>query len=223
MPDPTETPAESSAQQVGTPPPGSAQGFVDAQLSRIQAGYLRYPPSSSARADLAQLRRGVGRDAGTVAEILGLTTNADAPRPRQDDPTAEECAIHTAMTLYALHQQSQGRPMHVRGRGFGAALGSIRYADGAENPGVVRRFRALGTATDLREAAAHARALVTLLRSAGQGFDYGVLARDLTRLQDPSRAPAVRLAWGREFYRARPSRPDHPNDPTTGTASEELS
>jgi CRISPR system Cascade subunit CasB len=207
--------------------PGSTAAFVDAQVSRIQAGYLRYPPASSARADLARLRRGVGREAGTVPEIFSLTTNPDdSGSIGHDGPTADERAIHLALTLYAVHQQSQSRRMHERGRSFGSALGRIRYADGAENPGVVRRFQALGTATDLSEVAAHARALVTLLRSASQGFDYGLLARDLVRLQDPARAADVRLSWGRDFYRVRAAeQPETSADgvDTTGTTTEEQS
>ncbi|MBU4214766.1 MAG: type I-E CRISPR-associated protein Cse2/CasB [Actinobacteria bacterium] len=205
--------------------PGLTQKFVDAQVSRLQAGYLRRPPSSRARADLARLRRVVGHEPGTDVEILDLTTDPDAPRPAQDEPTADERAIHVALTLYAVHQQSQERRMHVQGRSFGSALGRLRYVDGEENPGVVRRFQALGTATDLAEAATHARALVTLLRGAGQGFDYGLLARDLVALQDPRRAQGVRLAWGRDFFRTRATAPDGAADgaDTTTPTAEELS
>jgi len=207
-------------------PPGSTWAFVDEQVSHIQRGYLRYPPASGARAALAKLRRGLGHEAGTVPEILKLTINPDAPRPHRDEPTADEHAIHAALTLYAVHQQSQNRQMHVRGRSFGSALGRIRYREGAENQGVVRRFQALGTATDLNEAVVHARALVTLLRGAGEAFDYGRFAVDLVRLQHPAHASAVRLAWGRDFYRTRPTAVDEPADsatPTAGTTSEELS
>ncbi len=202
--------------------PGSTRAFVTAEVARIQAGYLRYPQSSRSRADLARLRRGVGRDAGTVPEILSLTTNPDDARSiGHEGPTADEQAIHIALTLYAVHQQSQDRRMHEPGRRFGAALGAIRYVGGEESPGVVRRFQALGTATDLRELVAHARGLVTLLRSARQGFDYGLFARDLALLQDPAHADAVRLSWGRDFYRARPADADDADETTTGTTLKE--
>ncbi len=198
--------------------PMSTEAFVTAQITPIQAGYLRYPQSSRSRAALAQLRRGVGRDPGTVPEMLSLTVNPDDRWARGDQPTADECAIHLALTLYAVHQQSQNRRMHVPGQSFGSALGRIRFTGGEENPGVLRRFQALGTAHDLREVAAHARALITLLRGAGQGFDYGRFARDLVRLQDPTRADGVRLAWGRDFYRVRAT----DQQTTTDTTPEEL-
>jgi CRISPR system Cascade subunit CasB len=193
----------------------TTRAFVARTVSRIQAGYVRRPQDPKARAALAQLRRGLGRDVGEVPEILEYTVNPDAPRPRSDEATHDERAIHVAMTLYGLHQQAQPQPMHVPHVGFGEALGRLRYAGGSENPGVVRRFQALGTATDLGELVHHARTLVTLLRGAGQGFDYGAFAEDLAEYQDPRRVDRVRLRWGRGFYRV--AAPDQ----TPSIASEE--
>lgn len=178
--------------------------FVASQVSRIQGGYTRRPQAPWARAALAQLRRGLGREPGAVPEILELTVNPDPAHPGFDEPTRDERAIHVAMTLYGLHQQSQSAGMHVPGVRFGAAVGGLRFAGGVENPGVARRFQALGTATNLEELVYHARALVTLLRSAGRGFDYGGFAEDVSSFQTPGRADRVRLRWGRDFYRVSP-------------------
>jgi CRISPR system Cascade subunit CasB len=197
------------------PPPRvvTTREFVARQVSRIQAGYVRRPQAPSSRAALAQLRRGVGRAVGDVPEILELTVNSGAPPAWSDAPTRDEVAIHTAMTLYAVHQQSQSAPMHDPRVAFGTALGALRYSDGQENPGVIRRFQAMGTASDLTELVHHARTLVTLLRSGGRPFDYGRFAEDLVRYQTPWRTNAVRLKWGRDFYRvAAPA-------PTTSSTS----
>lgn len=196
----------------------TTRAFVARTVSRVQAGYVRRPQDPRARAALAQLRRGLGRDVGEVPEILELTVNPGAPRPWGDEPTPDERAIHVAVTLYALHQQSQQKPMHVSGVGFGEALGRLRYAGGSENAGVVRRFQALGTATDLGELVHHARSLVPLLRGAGQGFDYGAFAEDLTAYQDPRRVDRVRLRWGRDFYRVAPPAENH--QPSSATTEE---
>ena len=51
----------------------------------------------------------------------------------------------------------------------------------------------------------HARGLVQLLRVERQGFDYGIFADDLVRIQIPERRDDVRLRWGRAFYRVTPS------------------
>lgn len=194
----------------------STSEYVATTIGAIQSGYLRNPQSSRSRADLARLRRGVGKPAGSVPEILDLTLNPDDRRSDgYDGPSPDEQAIHLALTLYAVHQQSQHQRMHVAGRSFGAALGRLRYVDGQENPGVVRRFQALGTATDLNEVAVHARALTTLLRRAGLGFDYGRFAQDLVLLQLPTRRDAVLLAWGRDFYRVAANDTTASTDTTT--------
>jgi len=222
MSDPTITTAPDAAPspQRGAPP-GSTRAFVESTVIRLQSGYLRDRPTSESRASLAKLRRGLGHEFGAIPEALALTVNPAVRDPTlPDEPTADERAIHAALTLYALHQQSQSRRMHVPGVRFGQALGRVRYREGAENPGVVRRFQALGTATDLNEAVVHARALITLLRGAGEGFDYGRFAADLVRVQDPTRAGAVRLDWGRDFYRTRPPAADESATPTDAISEE---
>lgn len=191
----------------------STRSFVGQRITQIQEGYVRAAQSAESRAALARLRRGVGHELGVIADVLPYVVNERGPRPRSEAPTPDERAIYLAMTLYAVHQQSRGERMHVRGMSFGSALGSLRFVDGKENPGVVRRFQALGTAGSLAEFETHARALITLLRRAGRGFDYGQFADDLVGFQNPKRAPQIRLAWGRDFYRV----------PRTTEASEEES
>jgi CRISPR system Cascade subunit CasB len=193
----------------------STREFVGRQVSRIQAGYVRRPQAPWSRAALAQLRRGVGRPVGEVPEILELIVNPDGPPVWSDTPTRDEVAIHTALTLYAVHQQSQSAPMHTPRVTFGSALGALRYADGQENPGVIRRFQAMGTAGDLAELVHHARTLVTLLRSAGRPFDYGRFAEDLVFYQTPWRTDTVRLRWGRDFYRVAAPTPTTPSTSAT--------
>lgn len=175
--------------------------FVTRTVERLQPRYLKTPPEPAARAALARLRRAAGHPVAASVDVFDLVVNPDAPHVRGDAPTRDEQAIHLALTLYAIHQQSQLARMHVRGTSFGTALGRLRFVDGAENPGVVRRFQALGTAHDLAEVANYARALVTLLRAADRGFDYGTFAGDLVRLQDPKQRTSVLLNWGRDFYR----------------------
>lgn len=191
--------------------------FVAWQAARIQTAYTRRPQAPWGRAALAQLRRGVGRGLGEVPEILELTVNPTVPRPRMDEATADEIAIHAALTIFGLHQQSQSAPMHVPRTTFGSAVGALRFGGGTENAGVLRRFQALGTASDLTELVHHARTLVTMLRSERRGFDYGRFAEDLVAFQSPWQRDRVRLAWGRDFYRV--ARPDETTD---ATSTEEL-
>ena len=70
----------------------------------LQARYRRN--EARARGELAALRKGANRPPGELPEIWELTS-VHVPDYAGDAPTWEETAVHTAMTLYAVHQQSQ--------------------------------------------------------------------------------------------------------------------
>lgn len=203
--------------------------LVDQRVSELQRQYLRPSgPTPYSRAALARLRRGLGKPLGSVPEILDLVVDPGGLPPISEEPMAEEVAAATALTLYALHQQSQRVRMHLRGQPFGRAVGSLRLLpSGQDNEGVVRRFQALGTSASLDELVHHARGLVTLLRAAERGFDYATFTDDLTRFQDPRQRDAARLAWGRDFYRVvapadeRPTDPSESADPVPTTPEEQ--
>jgi len=180
--------------------------FVSKKIVQIQSQYAGAArPSSTSRATLARLRRGLGKRPGELPDLLEFVVDPDAPAARGDEPTRSEVAAYTALTMYGLHQQSQSRRMHLPGASFGEAVGSLRLTGNDVNAGVVRRFQSLATATDMREFVQHTRGLITLLRSAERGFDYGRFARDLVHFQEPRRADRVRLDWGRDFYRTTPT------------------
>lgn len=154
-------------------------------------------------AALARLRRAVGKPAGSVNDVLQYTLADEfAGRDAGDEATAEEKAAHISLTLYALHQQSQGERMHQRGWGMGRAVRRLHPEEpGAVPSPVLRRFQTLGTSDSLDELAHHARGMVQLLRAKQIPLDYALLADELVGWQRPGRASVVRLRWGREFYR----------------------
>ena len=181
---------------------------IATQVGRLQRGALAN--ESWAVAALAQLRRGVGKDPGELVELLewtspGVFVDAD----QSDEITNEERAAHLALTLYALHQQGHsGNGMH-RGSGesIGGAARKLRAALGERGEdGVLRRFNAIGTATNPKEVARHAQGLITQLRAAAIPLDYATFADDLRKLMDPSVAAGVRNRWGRHFHRYTPAK-----------------
>ncbi|MEV6321355.1 type I-E CRISPR-associated protein Cse2/CasB [Nocardia sp. NPDC051787] len=177
---------------------------VDWRLKRLQEEYLRGSPV--ARAELAKLRRGLGKPAGAVPEIWDLTiaiVPASLHAGQFDDiPSIAEQAAHSVLTLFAAHQQSMPVAAHVPDVSFGAAVAILAQQDGRSADAVARRFMAVATAQSIDEVLVHLRGLVTQLRSARKGFDYARLADDITDLLTPGRAQRVRLTWGRDFYRA---------------------
>src|SRR5687767_6059820 len=94
------------------------------RLDRLQSEYLAGLPA--ARADMARLRRGLGKPVGDLPEIWELTVGAvPAGLAGGARPSSAEHAAHAALTLYATHQQSSSTPMHVPAVSFGRAVGQL--------------------------------------------------------------------------------------------------
>ncbi|MDT0260063.1 type I-E CRISPR-associated protein Cse2/CasB [Jatrophihabitans lederbergiae] len=210
MPEPTQTGGTERAEVARAPGTRASRinDLVGFRVAALQKQFLA--GSQSAQADLAKLRRAVGRRAGSVAEVWELTLEGVSPERYDSSPSAEEIAVHTAMGLYALHQRGNSAPMHVAGTGLGRAVArlsspAIDSAELATN-GVARRFGALATAVEMSEIEYHLRGLVTLLSGESVGLDYGRLAADLYRVQNPHAVDQVRLNWARDFY-IRPEKP----------------
>jgi CRISPR system Cascade subunit CasB len=86
---------------------GSVGNAVSDRVEELMNGYL--DDRSEAVATLAQLRGGAGKSFGACPQLWGLTVDAqEYEEPgwsRRQQDQAEE-AVHAALTLFALHQQS---------------------------------------------------------------------------------------------------------------------
>ncbi|GAB3618007.1 type I-E CRISPR-associated protein Cse2/CasB [Okibacterium endophyticum] len=184
------------------------ESHVADKVERIQKKYVNqdWNASRDAAASLAKLRRAVnmapGSDPSVWRETLeGLPQQFQGP---EDGPSAEERAVHAAITLFALHQQSQTAfYAHKRRQSFGHAASALAKQVG-EDP-VLRRFQTLATATAFEETVHHARAMIGQFRAKKIPLDYGGFAVDLARLQSQASADGVRLKWGRDYYFRSPA------------------
>ena len=174
---------------------------VTRQLRRLQV-----LPEPQRRAELAELRRGVGRQPGDLPALWGALL-ADMPEQLQgsNGPSKAEWAVYTALTLFALHQQGEASvSMHQPGRTLGGAVRQLaeKTAAGQDwtESSVLRRFNALATADSMPEVSHHLRGMIQLLRREGIPLDYPQLAEDLYQYQFVDGAPNVRLRWGRDLY-----------------------
>lgn len=167
--------------------------------------WLQTLPEHPRKAQLADLRRGVGHAPGELPELWGAFLQ-EIPEKLQgkndeDTPTKAEQAIYLALTLYALHQQGQTVSMYKEGEGLGKAARLL--VPSGQEPGessIQKRFNMLATATQMPEISHHLRGMIQLLRANGIPLDYVQLAADLYDLQIPEAIPCVRLRWGRDFY-----------------------
>ncbi|WP_299050987.1 type I-E CRISPR-associated protein Cse2/CasB [uncultured Actinomyces sp.] len=163
----------------------------------LQSRYLHN--EAQAREQMAALRGAVAREPGEVPATWALT-QVEVPDDAGDAPTPEEVAVHTAMTLYAVHQQSRTDPMFHPGKGLGHASRELIGPPDQENPSARKRFNALVTSTTITELRHHLRDLVSLLRARGITLDHAMLADDIVRFQRPGGAKEVRLVWARQYH-----------------------
>lgn len=209
---------------------------ADRYIRKLQRGYREDRPT--AVSTLARLRRGAGRQPHEVPDLWGLIGSdelanalADLPEDRRRvfDHDRAEKALHLAITLWALHQQSHHDvDTHVTGRGLGQAVRTLMSPGGAKtdsgpeslteagesptarepelNEALRRRFVRVGTAGSLDVLAQRLREIVLLLRRETVALDYGLLADQLYQWQDPARTAAVRREWGRDFHLAGTTR-----------------
>jgi CRISPR type I-E-associated protein CasB/Cse2 len=168
------------------------------------------PCSRDAGAELAALRSGTGREPGTVAAMWPFHRTRMASKWRNKGSlTRDLAAEHTALTLFARHQQTHDRRMHMVGNSPGTAAGLLARKAAADSEGkaataaLERRFGTLLTSADADELAMHLRSLVPLLNQAGVGLDYDLLRTALRTWDDPRRPDAAigfRHRWDRDFY-----------------------
>ncbi|MDY5155554.1 type I-E CRISPR-associated protein Cse2/CasB [Actinotignum urinale] len=166
---------------------------------------------SHARAVLSRLRHAAGID--PEENLLAWSTVMgevvpDLPEKllgKGDAPSPSEYAIFTALTLYGLHQQSVSENMHSpeskRGQGMSFACSVGKMAQQRGSASIKGRFDALMTAKTRRSRGYYLRNIVGLLRTEKIPCDYGRLAEDLRRIENPAQRSRVLLAWGRDYAR----------------------
>ena len=156
------------------------------------------------KAALANLRRGVGHLPGEVPQLWGVFLS-DMPEKmygRDGQPSREEWAIYTALTLFALHQQGHDparEPMHREGEPLGRAVARLATNE-EEMKRILHRLNAAATANSIVGLSHYLRGLIQLLRSQRIPLDYTVLAGDIFLYQNPDTAGQVRLRWGQDFF-----------------------
>lgn len=183
------------------------------RIAAFQRGYLAN--ESYFVAALARLRRGAGKEAGRLPDLWSLVDISPLHEPcegayelNERELARAEDALHTALTLWALHQQSRrDAGMHQwdsRGkpRGVGAAVRRMMKPGEIDEP-LRKRLVRVGSAPDLPTLAQRLRDIVLLLRRDQLPLDYALLAGQLYDWQRPGGPDHVRREWGRSFHARR--------------------
>lgn len=160
--------------------------------------------------DLAALRKGLGRQAGTVPEmwpfmVAKLPDHWLMSYSDDWDPPPALVAEHSTLALYGRHQQSLAKPAHAPGIGLGDAVLNLKRSDRFSAEALDRRFSAAITSFEVSELVNHLRGLLAQLKDGAQALDYGELIRDLFSWQSPGRVHSVRRRWALQYSRGEPS------------------
>lgn len=151
--------------------------------------------------DLAALRAGLGREAGTVPAMWPYyRSKVDDHLARRGEVSAEQRAEHAALALYGLHQQAKREPMHQPEIRLGQALRRLHLRGDFTQDAVDRKVNAAATATQVSALLVHLRGLVTQLRTIGQPLDYDQLLADIWAWQRPDSRQRARRRWGLDYY-----------------------
>ncbi|MGK5544083.1 type I-E CRISPR-associated protein Cse2/CasB [Streptomyces sp. URMC 127] len=195
---------------------------VDQHIRQLQNGY--FLDHAHAVQALARLRRGIGRPATELPDLWGLVgveqyyaSGPGARRPIEEALRAESAA-HIAVTLWALHQQSnRSKRMHVDGGpSVGTAVRRLMSGNPDRDEPFRKRLVRAGTATNLDVLTQRLREIVVLLRKAEIPLDYGLLAEQLDQWQRSGGPSDVRRAWGRSFHGYRPAKSSGENEDAAG-------
>ena len=199
---------------------------VGRTASKLQSAYLgQYGDRAraDARGTLAELRRAAGerpwQNPLSLERVLSvvLENGGHISTGQGDEPSKYEAAAFHALTFFSLHMQSATGPRHRKELSFAAACGKL-YGR-TESKSFKPRFDAILLARNSTSQLTHIRSMITLLRNAEIGFDYGGFAADLCSLSAPAYRSKVLMRWGRDFalgpYLERGNDPD-----STGDASE---
>ncbi len=203
--------------------PGELAGIHVARvIGRLQPQYLpsaqRQSPTAEAAASLAALRHAKVADPAGDVRVWQITLDGMPEQLLSDSnqgPGPAERAVHAALVLWARHQQSRSKPMHVVGRSLGRAVRELsRTLDQGDEiaASLLRRFHAVATATSQDQRLYHLRSLISLFRAHEVPLDYAQLATDLFVLTT-SHADAVLMQWGRDLYRRAAADEDATTDP----------
>ncbi|XXJ55583.1 type I-E CRISPR-associated protein Cse2/CasB [Embleya sp. MST-111070] len=181
---------------------GTVGTTVSDHIGSLQRGYLN--DRGDAVAAIARIRRGAGKPFEDVPDLWGMLGTDPLYEPgkfdEKDTERASEAAYIT-LTLWALHQQShRTHRMHVPGgHELGAAVRRLMPGTEVDEP-IRKRFVRAGSAPHTVALAERLRDIVQLLRREEIPLDYGLLADQLYRWQQPGGRQQIRRAWGTAFH-----------------------
>ena len=179
--------------------------FVSNKIRLLQA----MSETGNGKAELAELRKGVGKVPGEFPVLYGVILE-DMPEDffsNNGVPTKEEWACYVALTLFAWHQQGNDLKtdcMHTDEKvSLGTALRRLKNVseDSNAEERILKKMQAVITATEIKGVEQHIRSLTRIFSNNRIKLNYALLAADLYEWQFLESRNIVGLRWGQDFYR----------------------
>lgn len=179
-------------------------------LSKIRR--LEASDPSEAKAELALLRRGVGKSLQNVPEVWGMILE-DLPENligMKEGPSPVEEAIFLSLTLYGLAMQGRdvkNDSAQSEKISLGGAAGLYTKKVGEDNSRILPRFQKVIVSENPAAMSVPLRSVIQLLKQEKINLDFAKLAQDLFYYSFPKSREVVRMRWARDYYRnVRPSK-----------------
>ena len=171
---------------------------------------LKAKDSSRARADLARLRRGVGKSFDQAPEAWQIVFDsfAEDKLGKNSSTSPGENAAFVALTLYAMAmvgKDTSGGSLDQQGVDLGTAAAQFTIKTvGTDEKGksqILPRMKRLMKADSVEEAAVPLRSILQLFADQEIQLDFADLASDLYFYSTLKERSFVRLKWSRSYFR----------------------
>lgn len=177
-------------------------GYVGYRIWQIEHG----SGIRDAKAELANLRRGLGKQPGELPELWGsfLEGIPEELMGKGKEPSPAESAIYTTMTLYALAQQGSNPDIHsVNQENMSLGRAARLYAGNDEDVRnrIERRLKSILSSETIEDMEHGIRGIIQLIKTKDIPLDFPRLAEDLYTYSFPEGKEQIRLRWARDFYR----------------------
>ncbi|MDA2807142.1 type I-E CRISPR-associated protein Cse1/CasA [Nocardiopsis suaedae] len=194
------------------------------RIDLLQRGYRRSRPE--AQTVVARLRKATGTPLDSLLPDLreGMDLGwVDVPAFTEDQKAWVDNAVHLVMTLWAVHQQArQQANMHVvNGPTLGGATARLMRNSAADEP-AFRRFSLTTRASSLTVLRRRLLDLVLWLRQELIPLDYGLLAAQVYRWQQPGGQSQVQHEWVRGFHARQRRSPFQPSTRSNTSHAKDL-
>lgn len=161
--------------------------------------------SGNSKAELANLRRGIGKKPGEIPQLWGsfLLELPEKLMSKTGEPSKAEWAVYIALTMYAMHQQGNSESVHKSGYEYSLGRSVKKLVKSEDDEARIRRrFEVMALSGDMAELSHHLRCIIQLLKTDNSiKLDYADLAKDIYLFQFEDKADRVRLKWGQDYFR----------------------